>query len=238
MRIADMIRQVAAALVVAGCAGTGAQDLPRTSALPPGFVPIADGGNARPGRLYFSGEGRRPAFSLADGTRFNALCYADFEQDAILRAIDDFLGPPSLLFDRRVVETQAGAALELAPGVALAGLQLPQGSVSSGATIVLRDATRTDLTAAGEDLVAAAIGANCRNEIARLRGARQVILVTGAVSVASLEIAGATGAQVAAGGGALGVGGAVTAGNSSSETRSNVVLAVHTVPFDPAIPAQ
>lgn len=128
--------------------------------------------------MYFSGEGRRPAFASADGVVFNELCYDDFRLNKELSTLQQHI------IDDGITQNKAtggwDGALKLSGNVpVISGLSALD--LSAKHEITVENLRVLTLTEQGNQIVLDNIGDNCRNEVAALRAqGRDVVMLLAA----------------------------------------------------------
>lgn len=199
-------------MLASGCVNrTTAPPLPSlASFLPGGGKEILPNATARVGHLYFPGTGRRPVFALADGTIYNEVCYDDYALTDELKRIGEHVIDDGVLVTKGTFSQGVSADVSAQGIASLSGLAV-SADFSRKRTFVVENARKLSLTDAGEQLIRARIGDNCRREIAGLaRQGRNVILVLSGVRADRItdttDLSASAGVDVAGqvGGGAAG----------------------------------
>lgn len=208
-----------ALLVIAGCThtiedkiGDKAIDRDLTNIARSGYSAVVPNTALRVGRLYFSGNGKRPAFATADGTVFNHLCYDDFAQTGALSEIDKHVVDEGISVTKKTIvgSLTGSAAVSLSKFKNLGTLAIGADG-SKNRTYVVEKVHTFTLTDEGMNVLKDGIGAGCRNEIADLAKDRQVIV---ALSAQRAEKATDTSAMGINGEIGASMGGAVTSKDS------------------------
>ena len=124
------------------------------------------------GHLYFSGQGRYPAFYDAQGTLFSELCWGDYAKDSVLKDIASYVEetPDPLVGFTGGAKGSASFAL---PEVISA-----EASATTDATV--SGIKRLTLSPLGVEAVLANLGQTCRRDIETYSASADVVLLTGA----------------------------------------------------------
>lgn len=147
-----------------------------------GHTPIIPSTSPRIGRLYFSGEGRRPSFVTTSGKVYNELCYDDFSMTGKLSNIDKFIIDDGVVRSKTTISGDLSGSISGSIPKTIKAL----GSVavglngSSNRTYIIEKLHRLSLTDEGKKTIKDSIGAGCEAEISKLKKNRHVVLIVGA----------------------------------------------------------
>ena len=167
--------------VLAGCTtvdvGGKAIDGDLKSVALTGYTAIVPTTSPRVGRLYFSGEGRRPAFVTADGTVYNELCYDDFTSTGALAAIDKYVVDEGISHSKKTMTggLTGSASLSTSKVKSLGDVAIGLDG-NRNRTYVIEKVHKLALSDAGLQVVMNKIQDGCKLEIAKLRKTRDVII--------------------------------------------------------------
>lgn len=124
------------------------------------------------GHLYFSGQGRYPAFYDAKGTLFSEFCWDDYAKDAVLKDIASYV--------EEVPDPLTGYTGD-AKGSASFGLpEILTAEASGGTDAKVAGIKRLTLNAEGAEIVLSNLGANCRAKIEDYSRTHEVVLLMAA----------------------------------------------------------
>lgn len=157
-----------AVAALAACTPTRPVSLP----IPPGFGAVAPGGTMKVGHLYFSGQGRYPAFHAADGRLFSEFCWADFGKITALKDISAYVEemPDPLAGYSGGADGSFSFGL---PGIA-------KGEASADTTAKVAGIKRLTLNPEGLDIVLSNLGQTCRDDIVSYSKTYDVVLLMSA----------------------------------------------------------
>lgn len=128
--------------------------------------------------MYFSGEGKRPAFASADGIVFNELCYDDFRLDSELLNLQQYIIDDGVTRDKITGGWDGG--VELSGNVPVIS-SLSALDLSAKHDITVEKLRVLTLTEQGNQIVLDNIGDKCRKEVAELRKqGRDVVMLLAA----------------------------------------------------------
>lgn len=182
-----LVLLVAAGVALAGCTKTAMPSPPPPPTLESiqlrGYTTVAPTSGIEVGRLYFSGEGKRPKFVTGDGTVYNAMCYDDFLKTGALKQIGDYIvvEEPVRVAKKTVDASRTyGAALSTGKLGYIGEISADAGGKGSR-IYTLENVRELTLTEAGAKLVMNNIGDDCRAIIKERKAAgSEVILVLNA----------------------------------------------------------
>ncbi|PCI04175.1 MAG: hypothetical protein COB78_07535 [Hyphomicrobiales bacterium] len=197
--------------------------------LPPKTHEIVPSALPRIGRLYFSGDGRRPVFSLPDGTIYNRLCYDDFAKDNKLKQISNYIIDDGIVIDKKTVTQKLGGnvSLSLSKFKKFGNIGF-DAKGNRNRVYTITQAHQLSLLDSGVDLVKSEIGDNCRQAIASLqKSGRNVVLILSAVKANSIsDITNLSGSgKIGIPTIGFGIGG--TYERNNAETYSNVIIGIN-----------
>jgi len=171
-------------IVVSGCTvASGSHQIEEgiSSITRTGYTAVLPTSGLRVGRIYFSGEGKRPAFVTTGGTVFNDLCYDDFRQTKALKDIGEHIIDDGVSTSKATVTAGLSGSAGVGFGLSRMGDLTLSGEARNTRQYVVENVRTVSLTDRGSQIIRDSISDRCKREIETLRAAsRQVVLVLSA----------------------------------------------------------